>query len=41
MGPGPGPLKVASDLLPAMFGMTNVKIIKARSALMVTDHPLG
>jgi 3',5'-cyclic AMP phosphodiesterase CpdA len=41
MGPGPGPLKVASDLLPSMLGVTSVKIVKALSALTVTDHPLA
>jgi hypothetical protein len=41
MGPGPGPLKVAGDLLPSLLGVTSVKIVKAASALALTDHPLA
>ena len=40
-GPGPGPLKVASDLLPKMLGVTSVKIAPMPGTLALTDTPLA
>jgi 3',5'-cyclic AMP phosphodiesterase CpdA len=40
-GPGPGPLKVASDQLPKMLGVSSVSVVKHPSALALTDTALG
>jgi 3',5'-cyclic AMP phosphodiesterase CpdA len=40
-GPGPGPLKVASDLLPKMLGVSSVSVVKHPSALALTDTALA
>jgi 3',5'-cyclic AMP phosphodiesterase CpdA len=40
-GPGPGPLKVPSDLLPKMLGITSVKIARLPGTLSLTDMPLS
>jgi 3',5'-cyclic AMP phosphodiesterase CpdA len=40
-GPGPGPLKVPSDLLPKMLGVTSVKIARLPGALSLTDTTLS
>jgi len=40
-GPGPGPLKVPSDLLPKLLGVTSVKIARLPGAMSLTDLPLA
>jgi 3',5'-cyclic AMP phosphodiesterase CpdA len=40
-GPGPGPLKVPSDLLPKMLGVTSVTIAQQSGPLSLTDTPLA
>lgn len=40
-GPGPGPLKVPSDQLPKMLGVTSVKIAQQPGALSLTDTTLA
>jgi hypothetical protein len=40
-GPGPGPLKVPSDLLPKMLGVTSVRTAQVPGALSLTDTPLS
>jgi 3',5'-cyclic AMP phosphodiesterase CpdA len=40
-GPGPGPLKVPSDELPKMLGVTSVKILAHPSSAVLTDVTLG
>jgi len=40
-GPGPGPLKVPTDLLPKMLGVTSVKIARLPGPLSLTDTPLA
>jgi 3',5'-cyclic AMP phosphodiesterase CpdA len=40
-GPGPGPLKVVSDQLPKMLGVSSVSIVKHPSALALTDTALA
>jgi len=40
-GPGPGPLKVPSDLLPKLLGVTSVKIARLPGATSLTDTPLA
>ena len=40
-GSGPGPLKVPSDLLPKLLGVTSVKITRLPGALSLTDTPLA
>jgi 3',5'-cyclic AMP phosphodiesterase CpdA len=40
-GPGPGPLKVASDQLPKMLGVSSVLVVKHPSALALTDTALA
>jgi 3',5'-cyclic AMP phosphodiesterase CpdA len=40
-GPGPGPLKVPSDQLPKMLGVTSVKILTHPSSAILTDTTLG
>ena len=40
-GPGPGPLKVPSDMLPKMLGVTSVKIAQRPGALSLTDTTLA
>jgi 3',5'-cyclic AMP phosphodiesterase CpdA len=40
-GPGPGPLKVPSDQLPKMLGVTSVKILAHPSSAVLTDVTLG
>jgi 3',5'-cyclic AMP phosphodiesterase CpdA len=40
-GPGPGPLKVASDILPKMLGVTSVTVAPMPGALSLTDAPLA
>jgi len=41
VGPGPGPLKVSSDQLAAMLGITSVSVVKHPSALALTDTALA
>ena len=40
-GPGPGPLKVPSDQLPKMLGVTSVKILAHPLSATLTDTTLG
>jgi 3',5'-cyclic AMP phosphodiesterase CpdA len=40
-GPGPGPLKVPSDQLPKMLGVTGIKILAHSSSAVLTDATLG
>jgi 3',5'-cyclic AMP phosphodiesterase CpdA len=40
-GPGPGPLKVPSDQLPKMLGVTSVKILAHPLSVTLTDSTLG
>jgi 3',5'-cyclic AMP phosphodiesterase CpdA len=39
-GPGPGPLKVPSDQLPKMLGVTTVAAVSRTGPLALTDSPL-
>jgi 3',5'-cyclic AMP phosphodiesterase CpdA len=41
MGPGPGPLKVPSDQLPAMLGITSVSLARDHSAVSLSDISLA
>ena len=41
VGPGPGPLKVPADQLPAMLGVTGVTVVKHPRALALTDTTLA
>jgi 3',5'-cyclic AMP phosphodiesterase CpdA len=41
VGSGPGPLKVPSDQLAAMLGITSVSVVKHPQALALTDTALG
>jgi 3',5'-cyclic AMP phosphodiesterase CpdA len=41
VGPGPGPLKVPPDQLPAMLGVTSVTVVKHPRALALTDTTLA
>jgi 3',5'-cyclic AMP phosphodiesterase CpdA len=41
VGPGPGPLKVPPDQLPAMLGVTGVTVVKHPRALALTDTTLA
>ena len=41
VGPGPGPLKVASDQLPKMLGVTSVRILAHPLSASLTDTTLG
>ena len=41
VGPGPGPLKVPSDQLPRMLGVTSVKILAHPLSATLTDSTLG
>jgi hypothetical protein len=41
VGSGPGPLKVPSDQLAAMLGITSVSQVKHPSALALTDTALA
>jgi 3',5'-cyclic AMP phosphodiesterase CpdA len=41
VGSGPGPLKVPSDQLAAMLGITSVSVVKHPSALVLTDRALA
>ncbi len=38
---GPGPLKVASDELPKMLGITSVSVVKHPRALQLTDRTIA
>src|SRR5208283_4661931 len=40
-GPGPGPLKVAAELLPRMLGATSVNVVKHPRSLVLTDTALA
>jgi hypothetical protein len=40
-GPGPMPLKVASDQLPRMLGVTSVEIVRHPLALSLSDTTLA
>jgi 3',5'-cyclic AMP phosphodiesterase CpdA len=40
-GSGPGPLKVAADLLPKMLGVTSVSVVKHPRSLMLNDTALA
>jgi hypothetical protein len=40
-GPGPGPLKVAADVLPKMLGVTSVNLVKHPRSLMLNDTALA
>jgi 3',5'-cyclic AMP phosphodiesterase CpdA len=40
-GAGPGPLKVASDVLPSMLGVTAVKIASSPASATLSDLPLA
>jgi 3',5'-cyclic AMP phosphodiesterase CpdA len=39
-GAGPGPLKVAADLLPTMLGVSSINIVKHPSSLIINDTAL-
>ena len=39
-GSGPGPLKVAADLLPKMLGLSSISIVKHPSSLVINDTAL-
>jgi 3',5'-cyclic AMP phosphodiesterase CpdA len=41
VGSGPGPLKVATDQLPAMLGITSVSVVKHTSSLALNDTALA
>ena len=41
VGPGPGPLKVPSDQLASMLGVTSVSVASLRAPPVVTDTALG
>ncbi len=41
VGPGPGPLKVASDQLPKMLGVTSVRVLAHPLSASLTDTTLG
>jgi 3',5'-cyclic AMP phosphodiesterase CpdA len=41
VGSGPGPLKVATDQLPAMLGITSVSVVKHPSSLALNDTALA
>ena len=41
VGPGPGPLKVASDQLPKMLGVTSVRILAHPLSASLSDTTLG
>jgi hypothetical protein len=41
VGPGPGPLKVTSDQLPKMLGITRIKILEHPLSASLTDTTLG
>jgi 3',5'-cyclic AMP phosphodiesterase CpdA len=41
VGSGPGPLKVPSDQLAAMLGITSVSVVKHPSAMVLTDTALA
>jgi 3',5'-cyclic AMP phosphodiesterase CpdA len=41
VGPGPGPLKVPSDQLPAMLGVTSVSIMPSRTPATLSDASLA
>lgn len=40
-GPGPGPLKVPSDQLPKMLGITSINIVAYPQSALLTDTTLG
>jgi len=40
-GPGPGPLKVPSDQLPKMLGVTSINIVAYPQSALLTDTTLG
>jgi hypothetical protein len=40
-GPGPGPLKVPSDQLPKMLGVTSINIVAHPQSALLTDTTLG
>jgi hypothetical protein len=40
-GPGPGPLKVPSDQLPRMLGVTSIRILAHPSPAALSDATLG
>jgi Calcineurin-like phosphoesterase len=40
-GSGPGPLKVAADVLPTMLGLTSVSVVKHARSLMIGDSTLA
>jgi 3',5'-cyclic AMP phosphodiesterase CpdA len=40
-GPGPGPLKVPSDQLPKMLGITSIKVLAHPATAALTDTTLG
>jgi 3',5'-cyclic AMP phosphodiesterase CpdA len=40
-GPGPGPLKVASDQLPKMLGVTSIEILSHPSSAQLIDTTIG
>jgi 3',5'-cyclic AMP phosphodiesterase CpdA len=40
-GPGPGPLKVASDQLPTMLGITSLRVLSHPRSAELTDTTLG
>jgi 3',5'-cyclic AMP phosphodiesterase CpdA len=40
-GPGPGPMKVPADQLPALLGITNVAVLKHPATLSLTDTALA
>jgi 3',5'-cyclic AMP phosphodiesterase CpdA len=40
-GPGPGPMKVPADQLPAMLGITSVSVVKHPAALTLKDATLA
>jgi hypothetical protein len=41
VGPGPGPLKVPTDQLASMLGITSVSVVKHPSALALNDTALA
>jgi 3',5'-cyclic AMP phosphodiesterase CpdA len=40
-GPGPGPLKVPSDQLPKMLGITSINVVTHPQSVVLTDTTLG
>jgi len=40
-GSGPGPLKVAAELLPKMLGVTSVTVVKHPRSLVLNDTALA